>query len=112
MLGAFKQVVRVQPDGRIEICAPGLPPGSSAEVIVIAQQVVAMANQLFRRVEIRDSSSGEVVGVYYSSCPTEPARGRLAAWEALKNSLQLSADSALQWIADARSERISMGSRR
>ena len=81
MVATIKQVVTVQPGGRIEINDPQLPEGAQAEVTVVVQAE-----------------------------PKTPAE-RLAAFDALQKSLNLTAEQAAAWMAEVRAEREAWGSR-
>ncbi len=77
---AVRQTATVQPDGRLEIAVPDLPPGAVAEVIVLLTPAV--------------------------KSPAEPtAADRLVALHQLQRGLNLSAQDVENWQRDVRSER-------
>ncbi|HEX8523721.1 MAG TPA: hypothetical protein VF669_15810 [Tepidisphaeraceae bacterium] len=80
MVAITKHIVTVQPGGRIEINDPQLPEGACAEVTVSVRHAPART-------------------------PAE----RLAALDALQQSLKLDAEKVANWTADIRAEHEASG---
>jgi hypothetical protein len=72
---AVRQVVTVQPGGRVEFTSPELPSGARAEVIVLIES------------------------------PAAPGQGAVEVLDALQRSLALDPAAAAQWAAAARADR-------
>jgi hypothetical protein len=83
MVAAIKQLVTVQPGGRVEISSSELTPGTQAEVIVLVE-------------------NGR------SPTPDE----QLRALETLQHGLQLTPATAAEWLAQSCAERAAFGERK
>ena len=83
MVAAIRQLVTVQPGGRVEIRSSELTPGTQAEVIVLVETD-------------RSDTSG----------------GKLRALDALQQRLQLNSARAAEWVTQARAERAAFGERK
>lgn len=93
MVAAIRKTVTVGPNGRIEIDAPQLPPGTRAEVIVLLPRPAEPARQdnTARPVD------GKSAGVPNSA---------ISALDALQNALNLDKQAADRWAASVRAERL------
>jgi hypothetical protein len=80
MVAPIRQTVTVREDGSIEIRSPELRPGSRAEVVV-----------------------------YQEADPQTSIAEKLAAWERIQKSLNLTEEQARAWIEESREIRQGIG---
>src|SRR5207237_7153948 len=91
-----RQIGIVGVNGRIEIHAPHLPPGSEAEVIVLPARPAPSVPPANTNGNVPGEGQQSKVG---ASSPT-------AALDALQNSLKLDRQTAERWVQDVRHERL------